>query len=462
MIFYLFSLLDINLGRSTSNFNGFGNALPMRDISPQTPNTATSLPISSVASPIFATQPHMAHRPLPLSPASYPNIQTSPDEVFTTQQQQQQQVSVSRKNTHPGPLPLVDENLVARSRIMTNQSGGGPVFSPVSATSAPVSHIIQQISQQPPQQHHHQHHQQQQQQNGRGRSNTLPSPYEVPDINGEDVQQMRSNSAHPQRSAINNGGVSGIPPPPGHSPPPLTDSSMEMHSHMTEEHHHHHHFQQDHPFSPSSAGPVGQNTLPRVQTNQRSFSSSGVQGCSIGAAKGGMPYTSEGNIHANNDMVYIQPPLDSDPDNSIISSSSYDQGSDVPVQRGGRQHMFHPQQHHHPHHPQQQPHQRHPQQQQQAPRHPGMLNGALASSEQFMNFAPPDGPVPPSMPHYPPPPPGPPSGGERNPPYYSDDRNPSRGRESLFSETSTEFSISSGSEKDSTSGEDGGVTTAVS
>ena len=321
-------------------------------------------------------------------------------------------------NRHPGTLPMVDENVenssfaVPMSRTMTSQSGGS-VFSPVSSSSAPPAHQLQHVQQQQ-----------------RGRANTLggiPSPYEVPDTNNGNTlpHDVRSNSVH--RS-----GASSIPPPPAHSPPTFTHSSSDIHEQMLDNHHHHH---SSHP--PQYPGFVPrQSTIPRAQANSRSFSTSSAQGRNVTANNRLTYIKSEGDIHdpIEDDVIYIQPPLDSDPEPSIISSSSYGQGSEtVGIRRQSLDRGRH--MHHH---------------QQQHSRHPGMINGALmASSEQFPSIG--EGPVPPSILNYHSP------IGDSFPypgPSGDWDRNPSRGRESLYSETSGEVSISgNSSEKGSSSGE---------
>lgn len=299
----------------------------------------------------------------------------------------------------------------------------GSVFSPVSASSAPPP-TPQTLPQQ----------------GQRGRSNTLPSPYEVPDTNngsgpiGILPDNSRTNSAHNSlQHRINPGGATAIPPPPTHSPPPYMHSSSDVASEESQFHHHTHHRQQ-------SDG--RQNTLPRALPNQRSLSTSAAQGRSVGVKTLGY-MKSDGNIHeprGNEDMVYIQPPIDSDLEPSIVSASSYGQGSDggsAPptghqrsVERGRAPPYHHA--HHHTHH------------QQPRARHPGMINGALASSDQFANFGGMGGDIPPSFPLSP----------GTNPMGERDKTNVSRGRESLFSETSTELSVSSSSEKEYSPGKD--------
>ncbi len=158
----------------------------------------------------------------------------------------------------------------------------------------------------------------------------------------------------------------------------------------------------------------------------------------------GMSYMkSEGNIHEPEGMEdFSMPPHteELEGDDSVYtmplpepSSGSFGQGGGAPeghhlsLERG-RQPPY-PNHHHHQHQPQPYANQHQPYPPQQRPRHPGMINGALAASDQFDSFGiVGEGPVPSSMQSYP----MPPGGGDRD-----------MKRESLFSETSTELSISS-------------------
>lgn len=190
-----------------------------------------------------------------------------------------------------------------------------------------------------------------------------------------------------------------------------------------------------------------QNTVPRSMANKRSFSTSAAQGQSIGQR--GIPHMkSEGNIHDPDSIEdYTMPPHpeEGEIDNSVYTDPIPDPnafrqqgpeangGRHLSLERGrqpgypvGGPHHHQPlppqsyanqQQQHHAHH-------------QQRSRHPGMINGALAASaDQFSSFGiVGEGPVPPAMQNYP----IPGSAQERD-----------LKRESLFSETSTELSISS-------------------
>ena len=436
----------------------------MHEMSPHSPNASTTLPISStVTSPAFSVQQQhtfhhqtLANRPLPLSPTSEPmppqqQLQQQPlqaaamEEVFTPPVASHPP-PMTRKLTHPGPLPMLEESVEQTgfapiSRTLTEPSLGS-VFSPVSSASAPgpASHHIQHTppGQQPQAQFVVQQQQQQQQQQ-RGRSNTLPSPYEVPDTNGNTLphdahirttHQHRGNNARGVVPPGVVGGATAFPPPPLHSPPPFTHSATDI-THLSDEGHTH----MPHPYQQQQQGGARQNTLPRTVPNQRSLSTSAaVQGRTVAAANKGLSHMrSDGNIHdihepIKDDLGYSHPPMDSDPEPSIVSTSSYGQGSEVmmgggPGMERGRQ-PYNPHQHHHHYHPQQQQ-----QQQQQQSRHPGMLNGALTGSTSADHFAPPgEGPIPLTSGY----------------PLMSQTSRDAK-RESLFSETSTELSVSSNS-----------------
>lgn len=132
---------------------------------------------------------------------------------------------------------------------------------------------------------------------------------------------------------------------------------------------------------------------------------------------------SDGNIHETmgGGEPYFLPPVDSDEDPSIVSAGSHGATNSHGVRPEFT--AGHPQSLERGRHP---PYPYHHKQRQPS-RNPGMINGALASSDQLGNFGAGvgEGPIPPS---YQLPPSGP--GGNRE-----------RKRESLFSETSTELSI---------------------
>ena len=445
------------------NYGGFNNAMPMRELSPQSPNTSTSLPVSSSTITNASPYPHphqqMATRPLPLSPANPSLIPAedpahfsmnhpAPGHMTSSNSAGALKLTSSGAN-YPGPLPSLHENVELSggypiTRTMTDQSLGNSVFSPNSATSMPLAHVTP-IPQQ----------QQDSRPQFRGRSNTLggiPSPYEVPDTNNGNTlpHDLRPSSAHPNMQQRNNGGDLGgnFPPPPPHSPPIINNHNLggdvrpipsQDHAHMPHGGHHSHHHghtqpQQQHP---------GGNTLPRSIPNQRSFSTSASHGRMVADPRGGMTsMRSEGNIPSppDNDnsvfntqsstgadgTVYIQPPLDSDFE--LQSTSSYGEtggvgpGRHQSLDRGRHAHNNISSNAPPPHFPQQS-------------RHPGMLNGPLESGERF-NRLEGEGMVVPAHivadPQH-----------ERSAKEKATSR-----RESLFSETSTELSMTSGSDKE--------------
>lgn len=456
------------------NLGGFGNAVPMRELSPQSPNTSTSIPVSSTVTnssfppshPHHLNQ-HLAHRPLPLSPITPSMLSADQDSAnFGTGPPMSAHGPPSSASstgvmnlmlstsTHPGPLPMLEENVEHSggfpiSRTMTDQSLGS-VFSPNSVHSAPLVHAAAAPQQQ--QQHINHSHQH------RGRSNTMggiPSPYEVPDtFNGNSLphDHSRPSSARPnlqqRTNGASGGGVGGsFPPPPAHSPPPLTHSSGDLHMRVIDDHTHflHHgggatggvgHHHHAHPHQHHSSNPNG-NTLPRTVPNQRSFSTSGAHGHAVNEPQKLTSMRSEGNIPRDHDVmsyntqssngaentIYIQPPLDSDLELQSTSSYGGFAHDNEPIGRRPSTDRGRPL---HPHQPSHHSHQ---------PHYPGMLNGPLASSEAFNSYEG-EGAIPMHMPmsHHQP------STRERG-------RDPPR-RDSLFSETSTELSITSGSDKD--------------
>ena len=421
------SLLPSGIENVSPNYSkGFGNAMPMRELSPNSPNVSAGGQTSSaVASPSFM-QPHnhhqhLANRPLPLSPdpALIPaeDVFVVPASAVATHPVSAHP-SMNRKLTHPGPLPMLEENVeqagfVPMSRTMTDPSLGS-VFSPVSATSPfQLQHAQQQ------QQHVQQQQQRAQQQQQRGRSNTLPSPYEVPDQNMPHEGHSNGaylNSATAPRPSRGATGGSNIPPPPAHSPPPLTNDLT--HSHGFDDRHHSHQQQQPHP---QQHHPSGMNSLPRTMGGHRSFSTSAAPGRSIGpiGPKGATHMRSDGNIHetmGGGDVPYYLPPVNSDEDPSIVSTGSH--GATSSHGAGSESMAAHPQSLERGRRP---PYSYHHKQRQPS-RNPGMINGALASSDQLGNFGAGvgEGPIPPSY---------------QLPPSRD------RKRESLFSETSTEMSI---------------------
>lgn len=449
----------------------------MRELSPQSPNTSASVPVSSSTNSFPSTlHPHhtLANRPLPLSPMTpitsaslcaeeSANFNAAPPtsaHVLTSSTSNNSLGGMSYKKgmtTHPGPLPKLEENVehsggfLPISRTMTNQSFGS-VFSPNSVASGPLS------SMSPPTQQQHQAsqicaHQQ------RGRSNTvggIPSPYEVPDTNNGNMpphdmhphDMHRPGSAHSSLQQRTNGASGGcemggnFPRPPTHSPPPLTHSSGDMHIRVVNDHAHHHHgggatggagyHHHTHPH-PQHGSNADKNTNLREKTTQRSYSSSSTHGHTVhdprlhsSMREGAVPTSEDDDMmsytQSSDNTVYIHPPLDSDLELQSTSSYGGVTHNNEPI---GRQNMDQGQ----PVHPHQLSHHGHQ-------HYPGMLNGALTSPEPFDNFE--GGASHMAMPHY---------------PQAMRGREQERGRdtskrESLFSETSTELSITSGSEKD--------------
>ena len=374
----------------------------MNQLSSPVTSTSLSIPNSSPTACSTVPQPNpLATRPLPNSPLS----DVSP--TFIEQDIQFGNGLPSghrpeRKMPHPGGLPQLQEaaepGFVQMHRTNTNQS----VFSSSGASAPP--HNVPRT---------------------RNRAQTvggIPSPYEVPEQNGNTLPRSgdRPSTAH----ATHHGhvfqiGSAGIPPPPAHSPPPLTHSSMEIRARMGD----------DNVFSPP-----GQHTLPRSMGSSRSYSvTSHSSGSGAGAGVVMRHMKSDGHLahmpvletHEEK-VVYIQPPLDSSVEASIHSSSSYGAGR-AEVSTGERR--MSPPHHHHHHYPQGQS--------QHSIRQPNVTYAPDSESYSEMTSEP--GSVMSGIPRMP---------GHNVPAYNRERSNQSRGRESVFSETSTELSISSASEKE--------------
>ena len=191
--------------------------------------------------------------------------------------------------------------------------------------------------------------------------------------------------------------------------------------------------------------PTGQHTLPRSMGSSRSYSvtSSGSGGRGGGAGGGGnmrhmksdghLPHLPLLETHEEK-MVYIQPPLDSSAEASIHSAGSYGHGREEVggVVVGGDRRVS-------PHNQQPHPHQHRRFQGQPPMRQP---NPYVAESESFSEMTSEAGSMvsgaAPRMPVH-----------HHHAPSYNRERsNQSHGRESVFSETSTELSVSSTSEKE--------------
>ena len=353
---------------------------------------------------------------------------------------------------------------IPMTRTLTSQSMASSVFGPVVAVGVGGggggggggSVIVQSQTKKPPPQA------------TRGRAKTvsggMPSPYEVPEgstiSRSDGSSSIRSNSAHQQRTQQ-------IPPPPAHSPPPLTHSSMEMRAYISDKNNRQ-------PKTSVPMMPGGQNTLPRAMSQQRSYSSSHAENFSTAAKQ----MKSEGNLPiletSEEKLVYIRPPLDSSVENSIHSSSSYSGGGEGGRGGGSDRGSANSNRHYHPYSDQTQ------QQQQMVMKNgnmafsPGGMNGSMTSSEHFSSYSeattnPGSLPPPPSnsssqqqmmmaLNRLPPPPSS--SAAHHHPTILEHQERemqphhnvitigggiggPQAGRESIFSETSTELSISS-------------------
>lgn len=349
---------------------------------------------SGVTSPHSHAHSHSSSnraRPLPLSP----NSMTSPTPLQSLPEQEPPPIfgngpssqPPARKQPHPGPMPQLKQAQplfasVPMQRTFTDQSTGS-VFT------------NQQVPVQP---------------NPRNRSKaiggSIPSPYEVPAENGSTLSRsevaQRPNTAH---------GIarSQIPPPPCHSPPHLTTSSLELLARIE--------------VSPNRRGVGGAPLQQRVVTDprgmqHRSHSTSAADRMATMTEGGGMnQMRSAGHLpiletSEEEKMVYIAPPQDSSAENSVANFSD-GRASDYRAT---------------------------------APMYLGQANGSIVSSEQYSSFSEMSDSLPPSMPrlpaHYPPPPP-PPASDPRFHGYRG--HGAGRKRESEFSETSTEMSMSSAS-----------------
>lgn len=261
----------------------------------------------------------------------------------------------------------------------------------------------------------------------------IPSPYEVPEQNGNTLPRTgdRPSTAHTTHHGnIFQVGAGAIPPPPAHSPPPLTHSSMEIRARMGE----------DQVFSPP-----GQHTLPRSLGSSRSYSTTSHSSGGVPGGGGHMRHMkSDGHLphlpileglptletHEEK-MVYIQPPLDSSVEASIHSASSYGAGR-AEVSTGGETRVS-PPHHQHQHQPFQVPQHTHSM---RGPNNPAMAT-YVPDSESFSEMTSDAGSMQSGVPR-----------GRHAPPYNRERSNQSHGRESVFSETSTELSMSSNSEKE--------------
>lgn len=386
---------NVTYCKDISHHKGYSNAIPLQER--RSPSSSVSPGVLSPS--VVVAQASFSNRPLPLSPSG-------PSPTRQIQQQRQQPVleheppqfgngmasnlPPAPKLPHPGPLPQLIESseagFVPMHRSMTNQSSGS-VFSPTGAVF--------------------QHHQQ-----PRQRSKTIgegmPSPYEVPEHNGSSTLSRGDSSAvvrPASASAAQHRGVGqghrggNFPPPPAHSPPPLTHSSMELRARMGSR-------------EGMMASPPGQNTLPRSMSS--SHQASGGAKTNLGGMKqirseGHFPIFESRENGDENKMVYIAPPLDSSVEMSIHSASSYGQNG-APRRPSLDTAPY--------------------------PYHGGLATNGSVETEHFNNFAERTdrSVLPPGIPRAP----------AHNPAYHERDRSVrSNGRESLFSETSIELSVSS-------------------
>ena len=305
-----------------------------------------------------------------------------------------------KKLPHPGPLPQLSEGaepgFVPMHRSLTNQSAAS-VFTP--------GVVSGQFQQQPVQR-----------QRARTVGGSIPSPYEVPEHNGSTLSRSdaasRPSSAH--SSAHHKAGphrVPTFPPPPAHSPPPLTHSSMELRARMDS-------------GQKVLVSPPGQNTLPRTLHSPHSGGVMNHSGMKPMRSDGHFPIFESEEKNDQEKMVYIRPPLDSSMEASIHSGSSYgprDVNGTSVNRRPSLDRAHYPYQ--------------------------GAMNGSVTDSEAFSSFSEMTDTrsVPSRLPQAPP-----------HHPSHSvvADRERSmrsQGRESMFSETSIELSISS-SERDMSPG----------
>ena len=207
--------------------SGFNNIIPMNNLNSPVTSTSLSIPNSSPTASCSAHQPNpLATRPLPNSPMSEVSPTFIEQDVPRFGNGLASNQQPERKMPHPGGLPLLHEaaepGFVQMHRTNTSQS----VFTSSGASAPPNSGHVQRTM--------------------RNRAQTvggIPSPYEVPEQNGNTLPRgagdHRPSTAHHQHghgAGIFHVGVGGsIPPPPAHSPPPLTHSSMEIRARMADD-----------------------------------------------------------------------------------------------------------------------------------------------------------------------------------------------------------------------------------
>lgn len=280
-------------------------------------------PISpSTGSTMSAPTPTSA-RPLPIRPLGSPGYPPDGPEHPLPFGNGLAPNQLPRKQPHPGPIPQLSKEHYPPFAGHASQShtphgrgaGGVPMqrshtnpsmTGSVFTTSAQVHHPT---TTSPPSGNA----------NPRRRTRTtggsIPSPYEIPE-NGHTLPRVdnegmprRPNTAH----GVEHSRVQMIPPPPSHSPPPLTHSSL-LFAQMNE----------------LGMGSM-QNTIPRMQ--QRSHSTSGEPGRGDLDRQRLKQIRSAGNLQildetGEEEKVYIRP-LDSSTENSTHSGARYQGGHEL-------------------------------------------------------------------------------------------------------------------------------------
>ena len=228
---HVFSSLDIEDKMYASNTNGgFNNIIPMNNLNSPVTSTSLSIPNSSPTASCSAHQPNpLATRPLPNSPMSEVSPTFIEQDIPRFGNGLASNHQPERKMPHPGGLPLLHEaaepGFVQMHRTNTSQS----VFTSSGASAPPNPGHAQRTM--------------------RSRAQTvggIPSPYEVPEQNGNTLPRgagdhHRPSTAHHQQHGHGGAGIfqvgvgGSIPPPPAHSPPPLTHSSMEIRARMADD-----------------------------------------------------------------------------------------------------------------------------------------------------------------------------------------------------------------------------------
>ncbi len=353
-------------------------------------------PLGPTSPSVMVTQTSFVNRPLPLSPNSTgPSPTRQPRQPFVERDAQgafgngPPATYPAPKIPHPGPLPQLSE-------------GSDTGFAPMHRTMTNQSElsVFSPTASIPPFAHPQQ----------RTRACTtggdgMPSPYEIPEHNGSTLSRGDSNTfvRSVSASAVQHRNIGpprgNFPPPPAHSPPPLTHSSMELRAKMDS-------------GDSVLTSPPGQNTLPRTIGHHHSNAAAKPGPMKHIRSEGHFPIFEE---KADNKKLYIQP-LDSSVEASLHSGSGYGLSGVAPK-------------------PSLEP----------AP-YPYLgelaTNGSIVEAEAFGNFSErtDEEPIPRAPLH--------------NPTHHPRERSVrSHGRESLFSETSIELSVSSNSDREVSPGE---------